>query len=318
MESLRRSFKPPKMLLRLYSLVILILDLVTLLFGIFFAILIALYRIFRPPPLKNLYGEVAMVVGAGRGIGRELAIHLCQLGVNVACVDINSENCDTTVHLASKSVGVAKMYICNITDKDEVARIVNIIKSELGEVTMLFHCCSIPSPRALLQDPPEIRHTIDLTILSHFWLLDTVLPCMERAGKGHIVVLSSVAGLSGTATGGNRVSLSTAQFAVQGLAESLHTELRHLNSNIIITLIHVYPFIVGAEIAKDIRFRIPSYFGTMPATDAAEQILDGVRRNYAEFSVPGYLLYLGHILRILPKKASFMLRDLLDTGVDFG
>ena len=108
MESLRRSFKPPKMLLRLYSLVILILDLVTLLFGIFFAILIALYRIFRPPPLKNLYGEVAMVVGAGRGIGRELAIHLCQLGVNVACVDINSENCDTTVHLASKSVGVAK------------------------------------------------------------------------------------------------------------------------------------------------------------------------------------------------------------------
>lgn len=35
----------------------------------------------------------------------------------------------------------------------------------------------------------------------------------------------------------------------------------------------------------------------MPATDAAEQILDGVRRNYAEFSVPGYLLYLGHILR---------------------
>lgn len=50
------------MLLRLYSLVILILDLVTLLFGIFFAILIALYRIFRPPPLKNLYGEVAMVI----------------------------------------------------------------------------------------------------------------------------------------------------------------------------------------------------------------------------------------------------------------
>ncbi|XP_061938433.1 17-beta-hydroxysteroid dehydrogenase 13 isoform X1 [Apis cerana] len=318
MKNLKRKFKPPKMLLRLYSLVILIVDLVTLLFGIFFAILIALYRIFRPPPLKSLRGEVAMVVGAGRGIGRELAIHLCQLGVNVACVDINIENCSNTVQLASKSLGIAKMYICNITHKDEVAHTVNVIQSELGEVTMLFHCCSIPSPRALVQDPPEIRHTIDLTILSHFWLLDTVLPCMERAGKGHIVVMSSVAGLSGAATGGKRVSLSTAQFAIQGLAESLHTELRHSNSNIIISLVHVYPFIVGAEVAKDIRFRIPSYFGTMPAAEAAKQILDGVRRNYAEFSVPGYLLYLGHIFRILPKKASFMLRDLLDTGVDFG
>lgn len=318
MESLRRNFKPPKMLLRIYSLCVLLLDLVTLLIGIFFSILIAFYRIFRPPAMKNLRGEVAMVVGAGKGIGRELAIHLCQLGVNVACVDINMANCNGTVNLASKSPGIAKMYICNITEKNEVAHTVNNVRSELGEVTMLFHCCSIPSPRALLQDPPEIRQTIDLTVISHFWLLDTVLPCMERAGKGHIVVLSSVAGLSGTATGGTRVPLSTAQFAVQGLAESLHTELRHSNSNIIITLVHVYPFIMGAEVAKDIRFRIPSYFGTMPATEAAKQILDGVRRNYAEFSVPGYLLYLGHVLRILPKNASFMLRDLLDTGVDFG
>lgn len=317
MDSLRRNFRPPKMLLKLYSLFILILDLVTLLIGIAFAILVAFYRMFRPPPLKSLRRETAMVVGAGRGVGRELAIHLCQLGVNVACVDISVENCYGTVQ-ASRALGVAKGYICNITDKSEVAHTVNIIQSELGEITMLFHCCSIPSPRALLQDPPEIRHTIDLTVISHFWLLDTVLPCMERAGKGHIVVLSSVAGLSGGATGRSRVPLSTAQFAVQGLAESLHTELRHSNSNIIITLVHVYPFIVGAEVAKDIRFRIPSYFGTMPAAEAAKQILDGVRRNYAEFSVPGYLLYLGHILRILPKKASFMLRDLLDTGVDFG
>jgi hypothetical protein len=46
-------------------------------------------------------------------------------------------------------------------------------------------------------------------------------------------------------------------------------------------------------------FRIPSYFGTIPAAEAAKQILDGIRRNYAEFSVPGYLLYLGHIFRYL-------------------
>lgn len=45
--------------------------------------------------------------------------------------------------------------------------------------------------------------------------------------------------------------------------------------------------------------RIPSYFGTIPAAEAARKILDGVRRNYAEFSVPGYLLYLGHILRYI-------------------
>jgi len=87
-------------------------------------------------------------------------------------------------------------------------------------------------------------------------LLDSVLPCMRQAGKGHITILSSVAGLSNGSSGrGTRVPLSTAQFAVQGLAESLHMELRHSNSNIVISLVHVYPFIVGMEVAKDIRFR---------------------------------------------------------------
>lgn len=79
---------------------------------------------------------------------------------------------------------------------------------------------------------------------------------MRCAGKGHITLLSSVAGLSNGSSGhGTRVPLSTAQFAVQGLAESLYMELRHSNSNIIVSLVHVYPFIVGTEAAKDIRFR---------------------------------------------------------------
>ncbi|XP_033207448.1 17-beta-hydroxysteroid dehydrogenase 13-like isoform X2 [Belonocnema kinseyi] len=306
------------MFLRIYSLLVLAVDLTILLVEIWFSILVACYRTFRPPPLKNLHGEVAMVIGAGRGVGREVAIQLSQLGVSVACVDINRENCQVTAQRASQLSGVARPFICDVTDKNQVVENLQAIQSELGEVTMLLHCCGVPSPRSLMQDPPEIRKTMDVSVLSHFWLLESVLPGMKRVGRGHIVVLSSVAGLSGNATRGGGVPLSTAQFAVQGLAESLHTELRHSNSNIIITLIHVYPFIVGAEVARDLRLRIPSYFGTMPATEAAKRILDGVRRNYAEFSIPGYLLYLGHILRILPKKASFMLRDLLDTGVDFG
>ncbi|XP_029161076.1 17-beta-hydroxysteroid dehydrogenase 13-like [Nylanderia fulva] len=305
------------MLLRIYSLCVLALDLVMLFIGVFCAILIAIYRMFRPPPLKNLNFEVAMIVGAGRGVGRELALQLCQFGVAVACIDINVETCIATVQSARQLHGICKNYQCDARDKEAVARTVNLIKNELGDITMLFHCCGLPSPRTLVQ-ASEVKDIIDLSIISHFWLLESVLPCMRRAGKGHITILSSVAGLSNGSSGrGTRVPLSTAQFAVQGLAESLYMELRHSNSNIIVSLVHVYPFIVGTEAAKDIRFRIPSYFGTMSATEAARRILDGVRRNYAEFSVPGYLLYLGHVLRILPKKASFMLRDLLDTGVDF-
>lgn len=56
-----RYIRPPEMLLRIYSLCILALDLVTLFIGVSCTILTAVYRMFRPPPLKNLNYEVAMV-----------------------------------------------------------------------------------------------------------------------------------------------------------------------------------------------------------------------------------------------------------------
>ncbi|XP_076648674.1 epidermal retinol dehydrogenase 2 isoform X2 [Halictus rubicundus] len=303
------------MLLKVYSLSILTLDLIVLFFKICFEIFIALYRTLKPVPLKSLHKEVVMVVGAGRGIGKELALRLSKLGAKVACVDADIASCNVTVATA---VGVAKSYYCSIIDEEEVAQTVNKIQHELGNITMLFHCCGIPSPRSLLEDQPDVREIIDVTVLSHFWLSNKVLPQMKQAGRGHIVLLSSVAGLSVAARGGSRVTTATAQFAVQGFAESLRTELRHShNQNIAVTLVHIYPFIIGIEAASDIRFRIPSFFGTIPAKEAAKKILEGVRRNYEEFSIPVYLLYLRHICRILPKKASFMLRELLDTGVDF-
>lgn len=78
---------------------------------------------------------------------------------------------------------------------------------------------------------------------------------MKKVGKGHIVFLSSVAGLSGSANRTGRVPFSTAQFAIQGMAESLQTELRHSDSKVVVSLVHIYPFIVGPEAAKDIRMR---------------------------------------------------------------
>lgn len=57
----RKRVKRPAMLLRIYSLVVLALDLLTLCVGIWFAIIVALFRTLRPPPLKSLQGEVALV-----------------------------------------------------------------------------------------------------------------------------------------------------------------------------------------------------------------------------------------------------------------
>lgn len=59
-------------------------------------------------------------MGAGSGVGRELALHLCQLGVTVACVDINVESCNVTVQRALQLHGKCKRYQCDVRDNNEV------------------------------------------------------------------------------------------------------------------------------------------------------------------------------------------------------
>lgn len=139
---------------------------------------------------------------------------------------------------------------------------------------------------------------------------------MKAAQRGHIIFLTSVAAISGFT---QHLALSVSQFAVQGLYESLLEELRisKLDNIIKMTLVHIYPFIVSENLETDIRFRVPGFFGSIRADMAAEKIIEGVRKNATEISIPKYSLYLSHVMKIFPRRVTLILREFLDTGVDF-
>lgn len=85
-----------------------------------------------------------------------------------------------------------------------------------------------------------------------FQLIDRFMPDMKAKNHGHIVALTSVAGLSYIK---DQIPLSVAQFAVQGLAESLMEDLRmNKIDGVHVTLIHIYPFIVSDD-NTDLRLR---------------------------------------------------------------
>lgn len=98
----------------------------------------------------------------------------------------------------------------------------------------------------------KVTHLI-LRILS-FQIIDQFMPEMKAKNHGHIVALTSVAGLSHIK---DQMPLSVAQFAVQGLAESLMEDLRiNKKDGVHVTLIHIYPFIVGDDNGSaDLRLR---------------------------------------------------------------
>jgi NAD(P)-dependent dehydrogenase (short-subunit alcohol dehydrogenase family) len=77
---------------------------------------------------------------------------------------------------------------------------------------------------------------------------------MQEKKHGHVIILTSVAGLTGMK---DLVPLSVAQFAVQGLAESLAQELRNYkpSGDVKLTLVHIYPFIVGNDLSRHLQLR---------------------------------------------------------------
>lgn len=78
--------------------------------------------------------------------------------------------CDATLQQLSRDLAISKSYICDVTNQKQVKLTVNEIRNDLGYVTMVVHCCGVPSPRALIQEPPEIQKTMEISVLSHFWV----------------------------------------------------------------------------------------------------------------------------------------------------
>uniref|UniRef100_A0A182P9A1 Hydroxysteroid 17-beta dehydrogenase 11 n=1 Tax=Anopheles epiroticus TaxID=199890 RepID=A0A182P9A1_9DIPT len=307
--------KPVSMILRLYATLIFCWDVLIILVQFFLTLLQSLFHQIRAPKAKCLTGEVAAVVGSGRGIGNDLALQLAALGVKVACIDVNTTDNDLLVKKIQSTGGVATAFECDVTSRAEVNRTVAAIESSLGTISMLFHSCNVPSARSLVTEPPPIETTLNVGVVSHFLLLEAILPKMKKMAHGHVVFLTSVAGVSGLK---HQMPLAVSQFAVQGLYESTLEELRieKRQHTIHTTLVHIYPFIITDHCLNDIRLRISSAFGRIRSDEAAQRIIAGVRRNELEISIPKYLLFVSHLLRLLPRRASLLLRELIDTGVD--
>uniref|UniRef100_A0A182SCV0 Hydroxysteroid 17-beta dehydrogenase 11 n=1 Tax=Anopheles maculatus TaxID=74869 RepID=A0A182SCV0_9DIPT len=307
--------KPVSMILRLYATLIFCWDVLIILVQFFLTLLQSFFHLVRPAKAKSLTGEVAAVVGSGRGVGYDLAIQLAELGVKVACIDVKTTDNDLLVKKIQSTGGVACAYECDVTKQADINRTVAAIESNLGTISMLFHSCNVPSARSLVTEPPPIEVTLNVGVVSHFLLLEAILPKMKKVSHGHIVFLTSVAGVSGLK---HQMPLAVSQFAVQGLYESTLEELRieKRQHTIHTTLVHIYPFIITDHCLNDIRLRISSAFGRIKSDEAARRIIAGVRRNELEISIPKYLLFVSHLLRLLPRRASLLLRELIDTGLD--
>ncbi|CAG9796331.1 unnamed protein product [Diatraea saccharalis] len=277
----------------------------------------ALYKWILPSEPKDVSEDVILITGAGHGMGREVALRFGRLGATVVCVDINAANNEETAKMIKNEKGKAFHYVCDVTDRAEVFQLADKVQREVGDVTILLNNAGImPCKPLLKQSEKEIRTMMDINVNGILWALQAFLPAMLENNNGHIVSMSSMAGLMGLR---NIVPYCGSKFAVRGIMEALAMELHEDRSKATngIKFTTIYPTMVNTGLCHNPRIRFKGLTDMVEKEFAADQIVDAIRREYLEITIPSDLYYANKfIFRILPYKAALLMNDFFGTGLD--
>jgi 3-oxoacyl-[acyl-carrier protein] reductase len=192
---------------------------------------------------QSLKGKVAFVTGAGRGIGKAVAIALANEGVNIGLL-ARTESALKEVVSEVEGLGVKAAYAAvDISSQEEVEQAIKKVTGELGPADILINNAGIGKFESLLEmDPQEWKRIIDVNLMGPYYVTKAVLPQLIEKNGGDIINISSTNGLSGAATSS---AYSASKFGVIGLSESLAQEVRRNN----IRVTALTPSTVATELA---------------------------------------------------------------------
>ncbi len=174
--------------------------------------------------MNLLAGKTALITGAGRGIGRAIALRFAQEGANVAITDIRITDEVEEFIAQLKAMGVkAKAYTSNAADFDDAHKTVEAVAADFGAIDILVNNAGITRDGLLMRMTEEQWDmVINVNLKSAFNLTHAVTPIMMRQRSGSIINMASVVGVSGNA---GQANYSASKAGMIGLAKSTAKEL---------------------------------------------------------------------------------------------
>ena len=171
----------------------------------------------------SLKNKTAIVTGSSRGIGRAIAVAYARAGARVVITSRKADACAAVVDQIQSEGGEATAIPCNISRKDEVLGLVDQTEKLYGTVDVLVCNAAVNpyyGPMADITDE-AFSKVMDVNIRSNLWLVNRTAPGMAAKGGGSVVIISSIAGFTGSRTLG---AYGISKAADMSLARSLALE----------------------------------------------------------------------------------------------
>ncbi|XP_036597489.1 epidermal retinol dehydrogenase 2-like [Trichosurus vulpecula] len=270
-----------------------------------YSILDALLSFIVPRPKKNVAGEIVLITGSGSGIGRLLALRFAHLGAILVLWDINPEGNQETCELAKKAgASGVYTYTCNCSEKQDIYRVADQVKKEVGDVTILINNAGVVTGKPFLEIPDEcVEKSFDVNIKAHIWTYKAFLPAMIANNHGHLVCIASSAGLLGIS---KLSDYCASKFAAFGFAESLFIELFAQGHTGIKTTI-VCPFFIKTGMFEGCTTANPLLLPILEPDYVVNKIMNAILEEQVYLFLPRFIYFVLFLKSFLPAKTGLII-----------
>jgi NADP-dependent 3-hydroxy acid dehydrogenase YdfG len=256
--------------------------------------------------MQGFAGKVAVVTGAGSGIGQALAVELARAGARLAISDVDTEGlAQTEQQLRALSVQV-KVDRLDVTEREAFIAYADEVKDHFGKVNQIYNNAGIAFTGDIEVSPyKDIERVMDVDFWGVVNGTKAFLPHLIASGDGHVINISSLFGLLSMPGQG---AYNAAKFAVRGFTEALNQEMALAKHPVKVTTVH--PGGIKTAIARNSTVAegldaaaLAEFFdrrlASTTAEKAAQVILEGVSKKRARVLIGNDARALDLLVRVL-------------------